>query len=209
MAANAHHRDTEEPVVAVEVHGAPPRWEQLDTPDDLDTSGNKEVARVHGTLDRAAIEGAHYARREVTGHYLGFHRRGPTAEEFDLLPHPEGGWYRRTWTGSTELTTRSGARPAATAILFLLAAGETSQWHTVASDELWLWHRGTSLLLELAGTGDQPASSTTRVTLGSQAPQALVPAGTWQRALASTDEALVSCVVSPGFDFADFRALPS
>jgi len=38
-----------------------------------------------------------------------------------------------------------------------------------------------------------------------QHPQALVPAGTWQAAAPSTDaEVLVSCIVSPGFSFADF-----
>jgi len=33
-----------------------------------------------------------------------------------------------------------------------------------------------------------------------------VPAGCWQRARPVDDEpALVSCIVAPGFDFADFR----
>jgi predicted cupin superfamily sugar epimerase len=35
-------------------------------------------------------------------------------------------------------------------------------------------------------------------------PQALVPAGVWQRTLPGTADALVSCLVSPGFDFEDF-----
>lgn len=33
----------------------------------------------------------------------------------------------------------------------------------------------------------------------------LVPSGVWQRTVASDADALVSCLVSPGFDFADFR----
>lgn len=201
--ANAHYRDTEEPVVAVELDigslSAPVQWGRM---------GGTMFARLHEAVDRAAIGGVHYARRDVAGRYLGLHRRSATAEEFDLLPHPEGGWFRRTWTSSTELTTASGTRPTATAILFLLTAGETSQWHTVASDELWLWHRGASLSLQLAGDRERPATSISRVTLGSPTPQALVPAGTWQRAVASpTAETLTSCVVSPGFDFADFRTL--
>jgi predicted cupin superfamily sugar epimerase len=41
---------------------------------------------------------------------------------------------------------------------------------------------------------------------GGQRPQAIVPGGTWQCAVpASRAPALVSCVVAPGFDFADFR----
>jgi len=39
-----------------------------------------------------------------------------------------------------------------------------------------------------------------------QQPQALVAGGIWQCAAPAADEAvLVSCVVAPGFDFADFR----
>jgi uncharacterized protein len=48
------------------------------------------------------------------------------------------------------------------------------------------------------------------VTLGpdvraGQRPQVVIPAGAWQAARPVGDEAvLVSCIVSPGFDFADF-----
>jgi predicted cupin superfamily sugar epimerase len=42
-----------------------------------------------------------------------------------------------------------------------------------------------------------------------EAPQHVVPAGHWQSARPAGDaEALVSCVVAPGFDFADFTLLP-
>lgn len=51
------------------------------------------------------------------------------------------------------------------------------------------------------------------VVLGSdlaagQRPQILVPAGVWQSAVPAGDQpVLVSCVVAPGFDYADFRLL--
>ena len=46
------------------------------------------------------------------------------------------------------------------------------------------------------------------ITAGQQ-PQILVPPGYWQRAEPRDDEAtLVSCVVVPGFDFADFALAP-
>ena len=41
-----------------------------------------------------------------------------------------------------------------------------------------------------------------------QQPQVLVPAGTWQAAGPAEADVLVSCVVSPGFDFADWTILP-
>ena len=35
--------------------------------------------------------------------------------------------------------------------------------------------------------------------------QVLVPAGHWQRTVVADEDALVSCLVSPGFDFEDFE----
>ena len=99
---------------------------------------------------------------------------------------------------------------AATAIYFLLGPGEESRWHTVRSGELWLWHRGGPLALRLGGTGDAPGP-VDELILGpdveaGQRPQTLVPPGVWQSARpAGTEPVLVSCVVAPGFDFADFR----
>lgn len=135
--------------------------------------------------------------------------RPPLAELLDLAPHPEGGWYRRTWTAPESLRAADGRdRPAATLILFFLAAGESSAWHRVASEEIWLAHRGT-VTLELGGDGDAPVEGPVQqlgvdVAAGER-PQLVVPAGVWQRTLPSSSDALVSCAVSPGFDFADFE----
>ncbi len=107
-----------------------------------------------------------------------------------------------------------GPRPTATAIHYVLGAGEESRWHRVRGAELWLWHRGGELTLLLGGAGEVPVSDPERVRVGpaverGQAPQAVVPPGTWQAARPAHDEAvLVSCVVSPGFDFADFELHP-
>lgn len=96
----------------------------------------------------------------------------------------------------------------ATLIYFHLPAGEASAWHRVVSDEIWLAHTGT-VTLEFGGPGDVPDSESS-VVVGvdfarGQVAQALVPAGVWQRTLPGVDDALVSCLVSPGFDFADFE----
>ncbi|WP_369260720.1 cupin domain-containing protein [Streptomyces sp. R35] len=136
-----------------------------------------------------------------------------TATALGMRPHPEGGWFVETWRA--EQTFRPdgypGPRAAATGIYFLLAPGDTSAWHTVRSDELWLWHRGGPLELVLGGDGDRPDPEPTVVRLGpavedGERPQALVPGGVWQAARPATDqEVLVSCVVAPGFDYEDFR----
>jgi predicted cupin superfamily sugar epimerase len=134
------------------------------------------------------------------------------AQRLDLAPHPEGGWFRETWRSDLTIGPSSlppeyrGPRNAGTAILFLLMPGQRSAWHTVRSAELWMYHRGSPLLLEV---GPEQADATT-LLLGSdidagERPQLLVPPGHWQRARPRDDEpTLVSCIVVPGFDFADF-----
>jgi predicted cupin superfamily sugar epimerase len=135
--------------------------------------------------------------------------RPPLAEQFDLQPHPEGGWFRETFRSEMEIgfPGYEGPRAAATAIYFVLHPGEQSAWHTVKSDELWFWHSGGSLELRLGGDGPEPGEVQVTV-LGITHPQALVPARVWQSAVpAGQEPVMVSCVVSPGFDFADFRLL--
>ncbi len=138
--------------------------------------------------------------------------RTPLADVLDLEPHPEGGWYRQTWQAEARVRTGDGRdRATASLIHFLLPAGECSAWHRVASDEIWLAHRGV-VAIELGGDGERPAPGIVE-TLGvdpaaGQRTQVVVPAGIWQRTLPSDTDALVSCVVSPGFDFADFELAP-
>lgn len=126
-----------------------------------------------------------------------------------LEPHPEGGLFRQTWVSSETVTLPDGrVRPTATLIYFLLPAGESSAWHRVTSDETWLAHTGV-VHLQYGGVGDAPVAGET-VLVGTdlaagQSPQAVVAAGVWQRTVPSDADALVSCLVSPGFDFADFE----
>jgi uncharacterized protein len=74
---------------------------------------------------------------------------GLTAEDvikqLGLKPHPEGGWFRETFRDEPG----HKGRPHSTAILYLLKAGEVSRWHNVDAAELWHWHGGAPLLLEV------------------------------------------------------------
>lgn len=128
-----------------------------------------------------------------------------TAEEIiaalDLQPHPEGGHFRETWRGPEG----SDGRSVGTAIYFLLAAGQRSHWHRVDATEIWHFHSGDPLRLLIQG-GEE-------VLLGGSladghSPQATVPAGAWQSAEPTGEWTLVSCTVSPGFDFAGFELAP-
>ncbi len=122
----------------------------------------------------------------------------------DLAPHPEGGWFRQTWVADAP------GRPSGTCIYFLLQAGGSSHWHRVDATEIWHFHSGAPLVLRIAETGAGPAQ---RISLGPDVmagdmPQAIVPKGWWQAAVTTGDWTLVSCTVSPGFDFAGFDLAP-
>ena len=124
----------------------------------------------------------------------------------DLQPHPEGGWYRETWRAPAA----EGERAAATTILFLLEAGQRSHWHKVDATEIWLFHAGSPLRLDLATDDAGPARSAwlgADVEAGQQ-PQLRVEPGEWQAAEAVLGWTLVSCVVSPGFSFDGFELAP-
>jgi len=123
-----------------------------------------------------------------------------------LQPHREGGWYRETWRAEAP----EGERAAATAILFLLEQGQSSHWHKVDATELWLFHAGSPLLLRTAASDSGPIRS---IRLGPEIlagdrPQWRVEPGEWQAAEADRGWALVSCIVSPAFEFAGFTLAP-
>ena len=127
-------------------------------------------------------------------------------ERLGLERHPEGGWYRETW----RTDAAPGERASATAIFFLLESGNGSHWHRVDAAELWLWHAGDPLTLSMAYDEQGPVRHTILGpdVLAGHLPQALVPPGRWQAAAADHGWALVSCVVSPGFEFSGFELAP-
>jgi uncharacterized protein len=126
----------------------------------------------------------------------------------ELEPHPEGGHYRQTFR---DPRTVDGTRPVSTAIYFLLARGERSHWHKVDAVEVWHYHAGAPLGLEIAAGAQGPVE---RVTLGpdlvaGERPQAVVPTHIWQAARSLGEWTLVSCTVAPGFEFAGFELAPA
>jgi predicted cupin superfamily sugar epimerase len=146
---------------------------------------------------------------ERGGHILA----GRAAELVDILklqPHPEGGFFRETFRAAAGVDPADGRGPrnALTTIDFLLARGQFSAWHRVASDEVWHLLEGAGLRLWL-----MPPSldRLERVDLGAAnatlAPRHTVGAHWWQAAEPLGDFAYVGATVGPGFDFADFAFL--
>lgn len=123
-----------------------------------------------------------------------------------LQPHPEGGHYRQTFRDSN---VQEDGRAHSTAIYFLLARGERSHWHRVDAVEVWHFHAGSPLLLQIADA----AGKMQRIRLGpdleaGERPQAIVPAHAWQAAESLGDWTLVGCTVAPGFEFSTFELAP-
>lgn len=134
-------------------------------------------------------------------------------QQLQLQPHPEGGHYGRIYESSKELKTHNGPRASASAIHYLLQGKDFSSWHRIQHDELWFFHAGSPLTVHQI----EPCGNLTSHTLSLNAHITLtVTGGTWfcaelfndQQAQKAKDQdafSLVSCVVSPGFDFADFE----
>ena len=121
----------------------------------------------------------------------------------DLQPHPEGGHYKETWAASND------GRPTGTCIYFLLQAGERSHWHKVDATEIWLYHAGAPLSLSVSETEAGPVTQhllTPDLLRG--APQHIIPEHHWQSAVSTGAFTLVSCTVSPGFQFSGFTLAP-
>ncbi len=145
-------------------------------------------------------------------------------QQFDLLPHPEGGFYRETYRAADQVIRGPGSviRSASTAIYYLLSDEAFSAWHRIRSDELWHFYAGDALdvhaikltssdRLDIAGRASNDvlthhlgnALSDERAVF-----QAGVAAGDWfaaERVPGPHGFTLVGCTVAPGFEFSEFE----
>jgi predicted cupin superfamily sugar epimerase len=133
-------------------------------------------------------------------------------EQYALLPHPEGGYYRETYRAAARVRPlerdEDAGRAASTAILYLLEGDDFSALHRIQSDEVWHFYAGEPLRVSSLG----PSGERADLLLGSRPErgevfQAVVPAGHWfgARLDAPGGYCIVGCTVAPGFEFADFE----
>ncbi|HEY7599228.1 MAG TPA: cupin domain-containing protein [Candidatus Limnocylindrales bacterium] len=124
-----------------------------------------------------------------------------------LRPHPEGGHFSETYRHAPA----GGGRGLATAIYYLLRAGEESRWHRVTDAvEIWAYHAGAPLALTLSADGRHIAPCRLGPGIADgERPQAVVPIGCWQTARSLGDWTLVSCIVAPAFEFGGFEMAPA
>lgn len=130
-------------------------------------------------------------------------------QQLELEEHPEGGFYKRIYTAPQLCHPAQGPRPSMTAIHYLLHGSHQSRWHRLQSDEHWFYHQGCGLYL-MAIT---PDGALLEHRVDSAHPYVCISAGHWFCARVQDTHhdsfALVSCTVTPGFDFADFELLES
>ncbi len=125
-------------------------------------------------------------------------------EELNLVPHPEGGYYRQTDYAEEVYSENGKELPLYTNIYFLLTPDSPSHFHQLTSHEMWFYHAGNPLTVHSL----HEDGSYSKVTLGLGEGEVLhhnVHAGTIFGSTVDEDYALVSCTVVPGFDFSDFK----
>ena len=122
-----------------------------------------------------------------------------------LKPHPEGGHYRETFRDDS---LDEDGRARSTAIYFLLSRGERSHWHRIDAVEIWHWHAGAALALQIAGSDGVATVRLGTDFAAGERPQAVVPARAWQAAASLGAWTLVGCTVAPGFKFSGFELAP-
>ena len=66
-----------------------------------------------------------------------------------LSKHPEGGWYRRTYSSQSSFIQNQSERLCGTSIYYYLAQKESSSLHCIDSDETWYFHFGSTVKLHL------------------------------------------------------------
>ena len=130
----------------------------------------------------------------------------------ELLPHPEGGYYKETYRSNEKfggaIHEFPSGRNYCTAIYYLLEKGDHSAFHKIKSDECWHHYEGGSLWIHII----HPNGKYECITLGKAVDrgevfQFTVPANAWFGAKVEQPDSytLSGCTVAPGFDFKDFE----
>ncbi|MES2567694.1 MAG: cupin domain-containing protein [Bacteroidota bacterium] len=135
-------------------------------------------------------------------------------QELNLLPHPEGGYYKETYRSELKVSQSclpadfSGERNIATGIYFLIEKGNFSALHKIKSDETWHFYYGDALeVIEINEKGELTQTKIGPDLRNGEKFQYTVKANTWfgSRVSSKGNFSFVGCTVYPGFDFQDFK----
>jgi len=131
----------------------------------------------------------------------------------ELLPHPEGGYYKETFRSQEVLSAKAlpdrfeGNRNFSTAIYFLLRSEDRSVFHRIKSDELWHFYQGSTLLIYVLYENRLYIHRLGSDLDKGDSLQVVIPANCWFGSHVEMPDsfALCGCTVAPGFDFRDFE----
>lgn len=134
-------------------------------------------------------------------------------EKLNLLAHPEGGYFNETYRSEERVEKNTlperydSSRTFGTSIYFLLTTESVSNFHRLASDEIWHYHQGGSATIHMISEKGELISK--RIGPDIEAGESLhvvIPKRTWFAAEVVRDGfILVGCTVAPGFEFEDFE----
>lgn len=130
-------------------------------------------------------------------------------KELALIEHPEGGYYSETYRSQHKTEDQKGV--LMTSIYFLLTSGSVSHFHRIKNDELWFHHEGSPISIHTLENGEHKEYILGKTYGKACRPQQLIKGNTifGSSVLEPNSYALVSCVVSPGFEFHDFELFTS
>ncbi|NEZ46229.1 cupin domain-containing protein [Clostridium niameyense] len=130
-------------------------------------------------------------------------------EKLDMIKHPEGGYYKESLISNEIINVNNGKKQRRlwTSIYFLLQTGDVSHFHKLESDEMWYYHGGSSLTIYMIDMEGNLITKKLGLNIDKgEDPQVLVPKGfIFGSAMNNEGYALVGCMVSPGFNFEDFK----
>lgn len=127
--------------------------------------------------------------------------------QLKLERHIEGGCFKRVYESKYKIQINTvSERRIASAIYFLLEGHDFSAFHRLKSDEIWAYNYGSPLkiyLIDYDGALQQmtlgdPENPTFQIT---------IPANQWFAAEVNDKSSftLISCFVTPGFEYHDFE----
>jgi predicted cupin superfamily sugar epimerase len=138
-------------------------------------------------------------------------RQKEIVERLGLAPHPERGFFVESYRAhvSVSAASHSAARPASTAIYFLVTSEAPATYlHRLLSDEVFHLYEGGPLdIVRLFADGHADVARLGLNLAAGERPQVVISAGTWfgTELVAGASHCLMGCTVAPGFDFADFE----
>lgn len=131
-------------------------------------------------------------------------------EKLQLQVHPDGGYFKEIYRSKDIIVSLNydviQQRSASTSIYYLLDSETKYFCHKLKSDEVWYYHQGTSVTLYLI---DEEGNWSIKVCGPDENEYlaVLIPQNTWfgARVMEPNSFVLVSCLVSPGFEFTDLE----